>query len=100
MSELAYDNEIAPELKRLADRCKELGMPFIAVVEYDTACRGRTQSGISPNSQEMYLIYLAAATGNIDGTVISLARYARENGVSHNSIVLAQMGVPEQKGKS
>lgn len=94
MSEELYDSEIAPELLRLADRCKELGMPFVATVEYSPGERGTTASGIAASNMDMQVAYLAARYGSrLDELMIAMARRVREQGVPHSCIVLQRLGV-------
>lgn len=93
-NERFYDDEIAPALKALCQRCRELGMSFLAIVEYKKGNRGRTFSLTKP-SLDMRFISMAAAAGcNLDSLAIAMARICREEGIPHNSIVLERFGVP------
>lgn len=89
MSEADYDREIAPDLMRLAKRCEELGMPFVASVEYEPGSRGTTAAAIAADNIAMQVIWRAARLGNnLDGLMIELARVLRDRGLAHNSIAL------------
>lgn len=93
MSESAYDSEIAPKLLEIGKRCKELGMSFVALVEYSPGETGRTHTQQPNACNEFLLTAIAAQTrGNIDALAISWARHARK--VGHGSIVLRNLGVP------
>src|SRR6185437_15413192 len=93
MSEKRYDDIIAPRLKDVADFCRESGLPFVAVVEYEPDSFGQTVAALTPDRIAMTMVHLAAqAKGNIDALVISLVRYVTENTIEHNSIVLERAG--------
>lgn len=85
-----YDNEIAPELYRLAERCMELGMPLFATVDFSTEEEEKLGSTISPNKNagiEWKLISWAAASrGNVDALIGQIVNYAEEHG--HSSAYL------------
>lgn len=75
--EAIYDAEIAPELSRLAKRCEDVGMSFIAEVEWDAAeaAGGMTVALAEGSSFAMRLIKLACEVrGNIDGMFIALRK--------------------------
>lgn len=94
-NEQFYDDNIAPVLKALAEQCRARGMSFLAVVEYGFDSRGRTVALAEP-SLDMRFISMAAAAGcNLDSLAIAMARICREESISHNSIVLHRLGVPE-----
>ena len=42
MSEQWYDDEIAPALAEIAEKCRKKGVPMVAVVEYEPGERGST----------------------------------------------------------
>ena len=96
MTEAVYDAEIAPELMRLANRCRKLAMPFLAVVEYERDMRGRTFSGIDVDRSVMELANRAAAGATIDEIAMFLMRYADERRLPHNSVVLERLGLPRR----
>ena len=89
-TEKFYDDEIAPELKKLMEKANAKGLSFIAVVEYSPGERGRT-TGIAPDAGiEMLMLNACARAGNnIDGFVLGMAKYCAENGIdTSQSIVL------------
>ena len=91
--EAIYDAEIAPALKALSKRCAEVGMCFLAFVEWAPGEGGRTMCTTPEMGVGAKTVYSAmAAHGNADSLIIAMARYAREYG--HNSICLHQLGVP------
>lgn len=91
-----YDEEIAPELAKLAIKCNENGLSFHAAVEWDPSggVYGVTGFMQSNTSYAMNLIRVAAeAKGNIDSLLIAIMKDARVRG--HRSLCLKQLGVPE-----
>lgn len=66
-TEKEYDEEIAPMLKAVAERCAALGMPIVARVEFDgedgeKAC-GITQIGNDDATVAQRLCHIAAHVG-------------------------------------
>jgi aspartate 1-decarboxylase len=88
-----YDKEVAPKLRELSKLCGDKGMAFIAVVEYAPGERGRTVAIPSNAGTAMIMLNHCANMGeNIDGYIIGLRRWARENGVdTSGSIVMNQL---------
>ena len=83
--EAIYDAEIGPELMRLAKRCEDCGMSFVAEVEWDPAegAGGRTVSLADGSSFAIRLVNLAAEVkGNIDSLIIALRKYDPAGGGS------------------
>jgi hypothetical protein len=94
-SEEIYDAEIAPELLKLCKRCQELGMSFLASVEYNASDsdRGTTefQMPIGQISVAQLLVHWASrCSGNIDQLMLTVNRYAEKHG--HSSIFLQLAG--------
>jgi hypothetical protein len=88
-----YDRVIAPALKELAADCKANGLSFLAVVEWEPGEHGRTANFSPPVGLGIRLADVAAqANGNVDGLILAIMRYARENG--HNSACLSVLGIP------
>jgi nicotinamidase-related amidase len=87
-NEAFYDQEIAPALAALAERCRERGLSIIAMVEWEPGEGGRTVS-IQPGSSFGIRLAEAAmqANGNVDSLMIAVARHAKEHG--HSSLVLS-----------
>jgi hypothetical protein len=105
-----YDEEIAPVLLELANKCKARNMPFIAAVQYDFGtpnegvaktlmnvtiaseiARGDVEYDIDEGmGADMKLSYLAMlAQGNLDRLVLNVARMVGSN---HDSMVLSMIG--------
>lgn len=93
MSEQWYDAEIAPALMKLAKRCEDRGVAFVAAVEYAPGERGTTAVMPQDAGLEMVMIRHCVHTApNIDGYVLGLARYARDHGIDTGaSLVMAAM---------
>lgn len=96
-NEEIYDAEIAPELLKLGKRCQELGMSFLACVEYDPINMGigRTEfqmpDEVGKLSAAQRLTHWAARSqGNIDKLFIACERHGREHG--HSSVYLQLIG--------
>lgn len=92
--EVWYDTEIAPALNTLAKRCRERGMAFLAVVEYQPGDRGGTYYLTKDAGLEMRMLHLAAQTvPNVDGYIMSLAKFCKANGVDTGaSFVMKRFG--------
>lgn len=93
--EAFYDTEIAPELLKLGQRCRDNGLSLHAIVEWEPGETGRTRffeerKGISMELSDT----LFFANGNIDAFLFHLMKRARKTG--HSSIVLHQLGVPHE----
>ena len=89
-----YDREIAPVLLELMEKCLARDMAIIAVVEYKNGETGRT-TGLPANaSLPMVMInHCAKTVPNIDGYILGVAKYCRQNGISlGSSIVMERMG--------
>lgn len=93
MNEDVYDKEIAPKLLEIAKRCKAEGIPFLAVVEYTLGKIGKTELQTNNECVEMVMIRHCAKTApNIDGYIIGLSRYAKENNIdTSGSIIMNQL---------
>lgn len=94
-NERYYDEKIAPHLLRLAERCAERGMSFVAQVEYGPDETATTANAPANTSHSGKLTYLAArSVGNIDKLAMNLGQHVRQTGCGHNSIVLNAIGIP------
>lgn len=79
--EALYDAEIAPALLAIGQRCQELGIPFVAVVEYKPGETGHTHYMPDEACIAMQIAHRGAAShGNFDGVCISLLRYLHLHG--------------------
>jgi hypothetical protein len=89
MSEDAYDSEIAPRLLELAERCKELNMPFVAAVEYEPGQLASTASGVERDDLTILVPYLASRYANrFDDIALALARKLHELRLPHSCVSL------------
>lgn len=82
-----YDDEIAPSLRILMERCKERGMSFIATVQF--ADGGVGSIGYAqPNGHAMLRMafFACRSKGNVDDLILQLQKDGKEHG--HNSIFL------------
>ena len=88
-NEELYDEEIAPLLKLVADRCTEEKMPLVAVVEYDEGKTGTT-SFLPENAYlGMIMVNHCAKMGvNIDGYIIGLLKYAKSKGIDYSGSIV------------
>lgn len=96
-NEEVYDSEIAPELLKLCKRCQELGMSFLACVEYDAENSGigRTEFMMPDelgklSAAQRMTAWAARAHGNIDKLMMAIDRHGREHG--HSSVYLQMAG--------
>lgn len=90
-NEQIYDEEIAPELMRLAKRCEELGFSFCANVEWEPGETGRTAVQMPDAGCKQLLVHWASkCNGNVDALIMAIDRHAREHG--HSSSYLYQLG--------
>lgn len=91
-----YDAEIAPELLRLAQRCQERGMSFIASVEYAPDERGGTYALTADAGLQMHMLHICSRTApNVDAYAMGLVKHCVAKGIGHGgSIILSRM-MPE-----
>lgn len=101
-NEEIYDQEIAPKLLKLCQRCQGLGMSFIACVEYDASNQGigRTEfempdEGTKLSAAQRLTHWAARSEGNIDRLLIAVMRHAEKNG--HSSAYLRMLGCDNVK---
>lgn len=76
MTEQEYDEQIAPELARIAKKCTDLGGSFVARVEWEPGHAGITVASVTAASGiGQALTRLAAlCNGNLDQLYIEMAR--------------------------
>lgn len=87
-----YDENVAPELAKLAKLCKEKGISFLAVAEYDPPqiSQGVTILLEEKASLSMQMLrILALSLNNIDKFMFGLLKYLSVNEIDHGSIFLA-----------
>lgn len=88
-----YDEEVAPELARLAKLCEDRGMGFVATVQYNDDGAGTTATLQEGTELSVRLAYVAARCNrNVDVLIGWIVRYALKHG--HSSVYLTQLGVP------
>ena len=88
MSEQFYDDEIAPVLMELAQKCEARGMSFIALCEFAQFEHGHTMTVREGASATTRIVRYAMEThGNVDLLVKALREDGKEHG--HNSAYLA-----------
>jgi hypothetical protein len=86
-----YDDEIAPALLALRDKCRENGLSFVASVEWAPNESGRTASIAEEHGAGIILTNMAAmCKGNADSLIGGMLKYGEEKG--HNSHYLAMLG--------
>lgn len=87
-----YDEEIAPVLLDLANKCAERGLHFLAQVEYEPGEFGLTRKFADDPHLAMIMLELCARSQhNIDSFIIGLLRYTNENDIDiSGSIILRQ----------
>lgn len=92
MTEAFYDKEIAPKLLEIVTLCKEKGIPFLAVAEYSPRLIGRTELKTEGECTSMVMVRHCARTApNIDGYIIGLSRWAKENSVNIDGSIVMKM---------
>ncbi len=90
-----YDDEIAPELLRLCQKCEAKGIPFIALVQEANGSVCRTVFVPETSNPAMRLAYLAGITrGNFDVFAEYVKRDARKNGHNSTAIRILLEGPP------
>lgn len=92
-----YDQEIAPALLKLAEKCKERDMAFLASVEFDPKNHGIGRTEFRPpdsadllSAAQRLTHWAAHAKGNIDLLILWCIRHGDEHG--HGSVYLRQLG--------
>lgn len=89
-----YDEEIAPVLLELADKCKARGMSFAAAVEYAPGDTGETIALVDPGIKMLLAAWGIQCHGNVDSLMIQVQRHAKQHG--HSSMILNLLKVPLQ----
>lgn len=75
MSEQQYDDEISPALLKIVERCKDLGMTMVCMVEYEPGNTEITQHVPKDASVQMKMAQLAMHShGNFDKLAMSFIR--------------------------
>lgn len=75
MTEAIYDEQIAPELLKLAELCDEHDMSFVASVEYAKGETASTHTATEPKSAKQFIANTAAkCRGNFDSLAIAVCR--------------------------
>jgi len=86
-----YDEEIAPQLALLAQKCVDNGMSFVSAVEKDGLIAETSMFAPGfPFSIQM-VAYAVRAVGNIDKFAISCYKWAKKNGGIYSSMVLCRI---------
>lgn len=88
-----YDEEIAPALRAIMEKCNAKGMSLVAMVEYKPGEFATSRLMQPETSLPMVMLSHCAKMGlNIDGYIIGLLRYCNEKGIKYDqSIVMQQM---------
>ena len=87
MSESFYEEEIAPELLKLAKRCEERGMSLVALCEFEKGNSGAVLTMRENAGCAMRIVrYAASAFGNADKLIMWLIQDGKKHG--HDSIYL------------
>lgn len=90
--EAFYDAEIAPALMEIGKKCLDNGLSMLAVVEYAPGERGTTRCLQGYPGLEMVMLSHCDKMGrNIDGYVIGLARYLKQQGIPIGSSLVLKM---------
>lgn len=85
-----YDREIAPELKKLCQKCEGNGLSFLAIVEWAPGEVGKTMSVHAESGIGLKMVLWAMqANGNADSLIMGMMRHGKEHG--HNSVCLTQL---------
>lgn len=90
-----FDENIAPVLLELANKCGERGMAFVAGVQYGPAeCDFQRTVRLpeKPSLRMVMLAHCAKMGNNIDGYAMGLLKYCKENGIGYDaSMVLMRL---------
>jgi hypothetical protein len=82
-----YDDEIAPDLRRIAEYCAKRGMSFAAAVQFADEGLGSTvKLAAAAHPCLRMTAYAARSKGNADALIWSIQKDGREHG--HNSVCL------------
>lgn len=89
MSEKFYDDVIAPKLLEISNLCKENGLSFVGAVEWPESSLCYTLIMQKDATIAVRLVEVSAkANGNFDAMAFAILRYAKENNIRNDSIVL------------
>ena len=96
VNERWYDEEIAPALAEIAQKCHARDIPMVAVVEYDPGKRGRTYVSTPKEGLAMTMLGHCAKMGeNVDGYMIGLVRYCYEKGIDTSGSIYLRKFEPK-----
>jgi len=88
-----YDREIAPALRKLAERCAAQGMSFAAAVQFaDQGVGSTVMLTEAPDPTLRLTAFAARCKGNADLLLGWIEEDARKHG--HSSVYMARLGVP------
>jgi len=87
-TEKYYDEEIAPLLREIAEKCKDNGLSMVCAVEFNRNEIARTALLQKDKGLEMVMISHCAKTApNIDSFMIGLKKYCNENNVDTSASI-------------
>lgn len=91
-AEQFYDTEIAPALLALSARCEANGFAFMAAVEFAPGEIGTVTWMPDQPSLAMVMLGHCARTGdNIDGYMLGLLRFVKEQGIDYSRSVVMRL---------
>lgn len=98
MSEALYDEKVAPLLVEVANVCKELNLPFLALVEYEPDKRGETRVVLPNEGLAMTMARHVVKCGvNVDAYMIGLIRHCRKQGIDAGGSYFLRQFAKESK---
>jgi hypothetical protein len=90
-SEQFYDEEIAPAVLAIAQKCEENGIPFLSVTEYAPGKFGETAVRTPDETLKLTMVRHCLKTApNIDGYIIGLVKYLKEKGVDTSASIVCR----------
>lgn len=90
-----YDQEIAPELLRLAKLCEARGMAFVCDVGFMDAEGNKGSTRFCPEGahiRQLFTWWASCADGNADTLIWAMQGHAKKHG--HSSASLYLLGTP------
>lgn len=85
-----YDEQIAPALLALAEKCKEAGLSMVATVQYGPEQDQRGSTFVMQPDANLPMVmakHCIMTAPNVDGYMIGLTRYCREKGIDTSASI-------------
>ncbi|MES2319986.1 MAG: hypothetical protein V4631_21100 [Pseudomonadota bacterium] len=96
-NEKFYDEEVAPVLAAVSELCASRGFSMVVAVEFDPGAIGTISRLPDTPTLAMIMLSHCAKTGdNIDGYVLGLLKFCKENDIDYSRSMVMRSLDPSQ----